>query len=412
MAEQVSAGWLTGYDGNKFAPKTFFQEVLNANGACIFENLNENNDLGSKTQPVYIDNGQFKACDDFNYNLEVIESNGVVYIQLNQGDQISLISNDSSISITHVSGTEISITANYPVFNGTISGLVPAPSDSDTVLFLRANGTWDSPSDTKVQQLAGGAGVDYPILTRYSNAASGSSSYVRYNTKCTINHSTGTMTVDELKADTSVTTQSVILNNLTGYGSPISVNSSLIPSDEYNLGTDTNYWNNITAQGLKLYYKEDEETVHQHTLLYSTHAYFCARLSGETSAYIYHGDDYGAIRIYGHGSYEDNEISLSAGTGTVTAVSFNATSDARLKENFISFKPEKSILDLPVYKFDFINGAKNQIGCKAQDLQLICPELVVENDEGYLTIKESKIVYLLLDKMKEMQKEINELKGV
>lgn len=409
MAEQVSAGWLTGYDGNKFAPKTFFQEVLNANGARIFANLNTNDDLGSKTQPVYIDNGQFRACDDFNYNLEVIESNGVVYIQLNQGDQISLISNDSSISITHVSGTEISITA--PVFNGTINGLVPAPSDSDTVLFLRADGTWDSPSDTKVQQLAGGAGVDYPILTRYSNATSGSSGYVRYNTKCTINHSTGTMTVDELKADTSVTTQSVILNNLRGYGSNISVDTSLIPSGYYNLGTDTDYWNNIASSSLMLYYQKSDNTVINHTSLGSSYAYFYGRLTGNTIAYIYHGETYGVIKINGYDDYKDNGIDLSSRTGVVTAVSFNATSDARLKENFISFKPEKSILDLPVYKFDFINGAKGQIGCKAQDLQLICPELVVENDEGYLTIKESKIVYLLLDKMKEMQKEIDELKG-
>jgi hypothetical protein len=46
----------------------------------------------------------------------------------------------------------------------------------------------------------------------------------------------------------------------------------------------------------------------------------------------------------------------------------------------------------------------------AQDLQQICPELVEEDEEGYLTIKENKIVYLLLDRMKKMQKEIDELK--
>lgn len=93
----------------------------------------------------------------------------------------------------------------------------------------------------------------------------------------------------------------------------------------------------------------------------------------------------------------------------VTAGSFNAMSDARLKENFQPLTPEKSILDLPTYKFDFINGAKNQIGCKAQDLQEICPEIVNAGDDGYLSIQESKIVYLLLEEVKKLRKEIDEL---
>lgn len=94
----------------------------------------------------------------------------------------------------------------------------------------------------------------------------------------------------------------------------------------------------------------------------------------------------------------------------IEANMFNATSDARLKENFQPLKIEKSILDLPTYKFDFIDGAKNQIGCKAQDLQEICPEIVDEGNDGYLSIQESKIVYLLLEEVKKLRKEVNELR--
>ena len=97
---------------------------------------------------------------------------------------------------------------------------------------------------------------------------------------------------------------------------------------------------------------------------------------------------------------------------TVEAKTFNATSDARLKENFQLFTPQKSILDLPIYKFDFINGnEKNQIGCKAQDLQEICPEIVHQSNDGYLTIQESKIVYLLIDEIKKLKNEIKNIKG-
>lgn len=92
--------------------------------------------------------------------------------------------------------------------------------------------------------------------------------------------------------------------------------------------------------------------------------------------------------------------------------SFAASSDARLKTNIKKYKCEKSILDLPVYNFDFIDGPKNNIGCLAQDLQKICPEIVHEDAEtGYLSIEESKLVYLLLQEIKELKAEVKALKG-
>lgn len=95
----------------------------------------------------------------------------------------------------------------------------------------------------------------------------------------------------------------------------------------------------------------------------------------------------------------------------VTAGSFVSTSDLRLKTNIKDYVSKKSILDLPIKSFDYISGEKNQIGCIAQDLQEICPELVEENSEGYLTIKESKLIYLLINEVKQLKSEINELKN-
>lgn len=113
----------------------------------------------------------------------------------------------------------------------------------------------------------------------------------------------------------------------------------------------------------------------------------------------------------------DQNISFGANNtlieaSRVTSSTFNATSDRRLKENLSPYKCEKkSILDLPVYKFDYINGNKNQIGCMAQDLQEICPEIVNQGEDGYLSIQESKIVYLLLQEVKKLRKELDELRG-
>ena len=47
----------------------------------------------------------------------------------------------------------------------------------------------------------------------------------------------------------------------------------------------------------------------------------------------------------------------------------------------------------------------------AQDLQEICPEIVKEDDKGYLSIEENKIVYLLLDEVKKLKKRVDELEA-
>lgn len=112
--------------------------------------------------------------------------------------------------------------------------------------------------------------------------------------------------------------------------------------------------------------------------------------------------------------YTDTGVYLDSTAGRLTAASFYATSDKRLKENITPYSCEKSILDLPVYKYNFINDATKtvQVGCLAQDLQEICPELVsVDKEDGYLTISENKIIYLLLDEVKKLKAEVEELKA-
>ena len=89
------------------------------------------------------------------------------------------------------------------------------------------------------------------------------------------------------------------------------------------------------------------------------------------------------------------------------ATAFYASSDKRLKENIKEFEPKNSILNLPVVEFDFKDSCKHQIGCIAQDLQKLFPELVETRDDGYLTIEENKLVYLLLLEIKKLNQRIN-----
>jgi hypothetical protein len=111
-------------------------------------------------------------------------------------------------------------------------------------------------------------------------------------------------------------------------------------------------------------------------------------------------------------------------TGNITAF---ASSDKRLKENII---PIDNALDkiekLDGVEFDWTdeyiqresNGKgednyffrKHDVGLIAQQVESILPEVVATRDDGYLAIKYEKIVPLLVECIKELKKEINELK--
>jgi len=108
----------------------------------------------------------------------------------------------------------------------------------------------------------------------------------------------------------------------------------------------------------------------------------------------------------------------SAGLLTVAndVVAFGSPSDKRLKENI---KPIKSTLDkvekLQGVTFDWkesdsILDIKEDIGFIAQDVQEVLPELVRENDNGKLSLRDKGIVPVLVEAIKELKQEIEQLK--
>lgn len=107
------------------------------------------------------------------------------------------------------------------------------------------------------------------------------------------------------------------------------------------------------------------------------------------------------------------EIKAPEGTitaKTITADSFNAKSDARLKENLSAFKYEKSILDLPTYEYNFKGQEQRTIGVLAQDLLQLYPNLVHLNKDGFYSIEENKLIYLLKEEVSKLKEEVTKLK--
>ena len=109
-------------------------------------------------------------------------------------------------------------------------------------------------------------------------------------------------------------------------------------------------------------------------------------------------------------------------SGSLYATYFYGTSDRRLKEN---------IKDLDLNCLDLVNNInlrefswkadeehKPTIGAIAQELRQVLPEKYVhefiggkETDDEYLSINDSKLVYLLIGAIQEQQKEIESLKA-
>lgn len=106
-------------------------------------------------------------------------------------------------------------------------------------------------------------------------------------------------------------------------------------------------------------------------------------------------------------------------SGSITASNFTSTSDARLKNSIVDTLIDyNSILNnLEIKDFYFNSDEKKeskQIGLIAQDLEKIIPDdykncFVKKDDQGYYSINETKLVYLALLKIKELEKRIKEL---
>jgi hypothetical protein len=95
------------------------------------------------------------------------------------------------------------------------------------------------------------------------------------------------------------------------------------------------------------------------------------------------------------------------------------SSDKNLKTNITPIENAlDKVLSLKGVEFDFISGVNcgylgvHQIGLIAQDVKKIIPEVVGENIDGTLGVSYQHLVAVLIEAIKEQQKEIEELKKI
>jgi len=93
-------------------------------------------------------------------------------------------------------------------------------------------------------------------------------------------------------------------------------------------------------------------------------------------------------------------------------------SDRRLKENILPISnPIDKLKQINGYEFDWIpiegihENEGHDIGVVAQEIEAILPEIVTTRENGYKAVKYDRLVALLIEAMKEQQKEIEDLKN-
>ena len=158
----------------------------------------------------------------------------------------------------------------------------------------------------------------------------------------------------------------------------------------------------------------------------------------QTSTGLYFGTGYVGISIAGTSRFYLNasgvriddsigvNVAASTTDGRIDAsndIVAYSTSDERLKENV---KPLENALDkvskIGGYEFDWkelteeekktIHGNEgHDVGVIAQEIEKVLPEVVTERDSGYKAVKYEKIVPLLIESIKDLKAEIEELKG-
>ena len=107
-------------------------------------------------------------------------------------------------------------------------------------------------------------------------------------------------------------------------------------------------------------------------------------------------------------------LDLNVG-GDITA---HQTSDKRLKTNITKIDSPLEKLDkINGYTFDWIpkegvhSNEGRDIGVIAQEIEEVCPETTTTRENGFKAVRYEKIVPLLIECIKEQQKQINELKN-
>ena len=95
-------------------------------------------------------------------------------------------------------------------------------------------------------------------------------------------------------------------------------------------------------------------------------------------------------------------------TGDIEAANFNTTSDVRLKDNIETIDNSYDIMN-NIRGVSYTMFDKPQVGVIAQEVEVVLPEVVTQNTQGYKSVAYGNMVGVLIEYTKDLERRITAL---
>ena len=98
------------------------------------------------------------------------------------------------------------------------------------------------------------------------------------------------------------------------------------------------------------------------------------------------------------------KLTFNPSTGLLTSTDYNSSSDKRLKKNIKTVTSALATVDaLRGVSFEWKEGGAKSIGMIAQEVQEVIPDVVTTDDNGYMGIKYTNVIGVLVEAIKELK---------
>jgi hypothetical protein len=105
------------------------------------------------------------------------------------------------------------------------------------------------------------------------------------------------------------------------------------------------------------------------------------------------------------------KLTFTPQTGLLTSTDYNSSSDMTLKEDFIPIKnPLDIISQLTGFGFTWKDSKEKAYGLSAQEVEKVIPEIVKDRPDGTKGINYMNLTAFLIEAIKDLKQEIQELK--
>ena len=190
---------------------------------------------------------------------------------------------------------------------------------------------------------------------------------------------------------------STLVGGSSTYGSSASVSTSLSTGTTLTVGTKLSVNGSFGTAGQMLYSGGTTNT-------YWAAAPASGGTPGGSSTHVQYNN---AGAFAGSASF-----TFAVGSGTLSATIMTTTSDERLKTNIQTISGGLDMVSrMRGVSYEFKDSGHKGYGVIAQEIQDILPNVVHTNEDGFMKVSYNDIIGVLIEAIKDLKQEINEMKN-